>query len=212
MRKNNFPPMILILPFLCHITISCSNDNDDNISLGEQPELTIVDAQIFVNDYTKADSEGKELLLSTFNKTNKVSANESDVVNQVVTANYSPYELSQTIPMYGPVQKTLPYVFGEYHIMDVDWLVKQHILALWHVKSKEEVTYSPGRIIKAEHKEAVLEGLHLDIIGWQEIRSASNIYVDNSGKNFVSRVEGNLHVVGWGNIPVNEYCIFSVLL
>lgn len=213
MKKNNFTSKFLVVTVILFL-FSCTaeNETDGQYNLEKQSKVTIAEAQKFVTEYVKADNEQKPLLLSSFSKTNKISANDSQAVSTVVTTNYTPFELSQTIPSSGPVQMTLPYTFGNHHIMDVEWIVKQHILALWHIKSFEEVTFSPDKITKVLHKDTALRGLHLDIIGWTEIKSDSNIYIDPSGKYFLSRVEGTIGVAGYGAIPVDEYCIFSTAI
>lgn len=210
---KKFSKRILIITVLSISFLSCSEnmDSEEYSSLNDS-DLTITEAQKFVSEYSKTDLKGKENLLSDFSKKTNKSINDSQALNTVVLNNYTGAELSQTIPQYGPVQLTLPYEIGDLRRIEVTWYVKQQIAGLWWVRSYEDVAYDQNTIRQVIHINARLQGLTLELVNWQESNGGgSNTYVSGNGRNFVSRVQGDIHIVGYGYMPVDEYCIYSLI-
>ncbi|MFD2940103.1 hypothetical protein [Flavobacterium notoginsengisoli] len=211
MKKMYFSKTMAVLLFATCI-LSCTNDNDErDLSTSDKNDLTLAEARQFVKEFTNADGASQEQIKARFSKKSSTVIDESEAVSAAVLNDYSLEQMGEIIPVYGGAQGIIPTydMAGSQHRRNVEWIVAQNPHNLWRVKAFEIVTHSLTEIIQVLHQGTRFEGIHLGLINWVDNNSAGDILITPMGQ-FVSTVRGTIHIVGWRDTPIDNYCVFRI--
>lgn len=196
------------------LALSCSTDNTEEaqFSSEKKADVTVSEAKKFLADYTSAKATDKENIITNFTKKNKIDINESQVLTQTALNTYTPEQLGSVIPVYGGTTGIIPTIdmAGSLIKRRVEWVVMQNTMGLWRIKSFENITHTLTGIQQAYHEGTRFEGVTMGILSWQEMNSAGNVQIVGMQNQVLSIVQGTVHITGWYDIPVDNYCVFSI--
>lgn len=205
---------IFVFFLILFSAISCSSDNsaEENFT-SEKKDVTASEAKSFLNAYTSAKSEDKELLVSNFSKKNKIDVNESETITAAALDTYSPEQMAAIIPTPGgaqPGELRTDDMAGTLFYRRVEWKVAENPFGMWRIKSFEDVVHNMFQVLQVSHFGTRFEGLTFGVISWEEFNSAGNVRIVGTQNQILSQVQGTLHVTGWYDTPIDNYCIFTI--
>jgi len=193
--------------------VSCnSDDNSSENYSSEKNDITAAEAKNFLDAFTAAKSENKQNIVKDFSKKNRMDINESNALTQMVLNTYTPAELASIIPVYGGKTGILPTwdIPGTLIRRTVEWNVVENTMGLWRVKSYEDITYSLDEVRQALHVGTRFEGLTGGLISWEEFVQNASIQTTGMNRQVLSIVRGTIHITGFWDSPVDNYCVFSI--
>lgn len=212
MKKNYFTFGILALMTASVITSCSTGEGNEEKYESKKNDITVAQAKKMLSELTSAKSEDKEKVISNFAKKNKIEINDSEVLAKTTLDTYSPEQLASVIPVYGGRTGILPTydIPGSLITRRVEWVVVENAMGLWRVRSFEDIRHTLNMIQQATHFGTRFEGVTAGLLAWEEFNASGNIQMISGNTQVLSIVQGTIHVIGYWDVPVDNYCVFSI--